>query len=63
MRPTQMNFVPRIWDMLYQEYVSEVDRPLGPTADVEQVMAELREKLLGHVTSAPSPVPPRSRPS
>ena len=25
-RPTQMNFVPRIWDMLYQEYVSEVDR-------------------------------------
>ena len=26
-RPTQLNFVPRIWDMLYQEYVSQVDRP------------------------------------
>ncbi|MDT5338227.1 MAG: fatty acid CoA ligase FadD9, partial [Mycobacterium sp.] len=38
-RPTQMNFVPRIWDMLYQEYVSQTDR--GATAD------DLRERLLG----------------
>jgi fatty acid CoA ligase FadD9 len=43
-RPTQMNFVPRIWDMLYQEYVSEVDRRGG---DEEQVMVDLRQSLLG----------------
>ena len=28
-RPTQMNFVPRIWDMLFQEYSSRVDRRLA----------------------------------
>ncbi|MCV7420877.1 carboxylic acid reductase [Mycobacterium yunnanensis] len=38
-RPTQLNFVPRIWDMLYQEYVSQSDR--GATMD------ELRQSLLG----------------
>jgi fatty acid CoA ligase FadD9 len=38
-RPTQMNFVPRIWDMLYQEYVSSSGR--GATDD------ELRQSLLG----------------
>jgi fatty acid CoA ligase FadD9 len=43
-RPTQMNFVPRIWDMLYQEYVSEVDRRDG---DEEQVTVDLRQSLLG----------------
>jgi fatty acid CoA ligase FadD9 len=44
-RPTQMNFVPRIWDMLYQEYVSELDRTGGAE---EQVMADLRRSLLGN---------------
>ncbi|MBJ7339343.1 carboxylic acid reductase [Mycolicibacterium sp.] len=43
-RPTQMNFVPRIWDMLYQEYASEVDRRGG---DEEQVTIDLRQSLLG----------------
>ena len=38
-RPTQMNFVPRIWDMLYQEYVSLSGR--GATDD------ELRQSVLG----------------
>jgi fatty acid CoA ligase FadD9 len=38
-RPTQMNFVPRIWDMLYQEYVSQTGRGVG--------VEELRERLLG----------------
>ena len=38
-RPTQMNFVPRIWDMLYQEYLSQTDR--GASG------AELRQRLLG----------------
>jgi fatty acid CoA ligase FadD9 len=39
-RPTQLNFVPRIWDMLYQEYVSQTDRA-SATVD------ELRQSLLG----------------
>src|SRR6478735_3213164 len=38
-RPTQMNFVPRIWDMLHQEYLSQIDG--GATVD------ELRLSLLG----------------
>ncbi|MEU0497000.1 carboxylic acid reductase [Mycobacterium sp. NPDC006124] len=38
-RPTQLSFVPRIWDMLYQEYVSQTDR--GATLE------ELRQSLLG----------------
>ncbi len=47
-RPTQMNFVPRIWDMLYQEYVSEVDRRgVTDRAGEKQVMVDLRQSLLG----------------
>jgi fatty acid CoA ligase FadD9 len=47
-RPTQMNFVPRIWDMLYQEYVSEVDRRgVSDAAGEEHVMVDLRQSLLG----------------
>ncbi|MDT7754606.1 MAG: fatty acid CoA ligase FadD9, partial [Mycobacterium sp.] len=38
-RPTQMFFVPRIWDVLYQEYVSQSDR--GASTD------ELRQSMLG----------------
>jgi len=39
-RPTQLNFVPRIWDMLYQEYVSRSDRD-GASRE------ELRRSLIG----------------
>ncbi|MCW2691202.1 MAG: thioester reductase-like protein [Mycobacterium sp.] len=50
-RPTQMNFVPRIWDMLFQELQSEIDRRSPDGADrsaVEaEVMAERRQSLLG----------------
>ncbi|MET4427153.1 carboxylic acid reductase [Mycolicibacterium sp. 624] len=45
-RPTQMNFVPRIWDMLHQEYESELARR-GVDADESQVLAELRHRLIG----------------
>jgi fatty acid CoA ligase FadD9 len=38
-RPTQMNFVPRIWDMLHQEYLS--------LASSGMVDDELRRRLLG----------------
>ncbi|KAA0085358.1 NAD-dependent epimerase/dehydratase family protein [Mycolicibacterium sp. P9-64] len=47
-RPTQLNYVPRIWDMLYQEYVSEVDRRgVVDAAGEEEVMVDLRQSLLG----------------
>ncbi|MGV0737902.1 carboxylic acid reductase [Mycobacterium syngnathidarum] len=43
-RPTQLSFVPRIWDMLYQEYQSRLDRSGGSE---DAVLAEVREDLLG----------------
>ena len=51
-RPTELNFVPRIWEMLYQEYQSEVDRTLAAgdreRAEVEQqVLAAQRQDQLG----------------
>jgi fatty acid CoA ligase FadD9 len=50
-RPTELNFVPRIWDMLFGEFQSEVDRRSSGTADraaqETQVKAELRQNLLG----------------
>ena len=45
-RPTQLNFVPRIWDMLFQESLSEADRR-GVPVDDPQLLADLRQKLLG----------------
>ena len=50
-RPTELNFVPRIWDMLFQEFQSELDRRLTDGADraalEAEVKVELRENLLG----------------
>ena len=49
-RPTKLEFVPRIWEMLFQEVQSEVDHRWtdGDRESVElQVMAEQREKLIG----------------
>ncbi|MCG5433139.1 thioester reductase domain-containing protein [Mycobacterium sp. MYCO198283] len=50
-RPTQLNFVPRIWDMLHQEFASEVDRRLAAGGDRDEVeaavMAEQRRDVLG----------------
>ncbi|MGB6763537.1 carboxylic acid reductase, partial [Mycobacterium sp.] len=50
-RPTELNFVPRIWEMLYSEYQSEVGRRTGEGADRQaaesQVLVELRQELLG----------------
>lgn len=42
-RPTEMNFVPRIWETIYAEYQRRVDR--GEAA--AEVMDELRTYLLG----------------
>jgi fatty acid CoA ligase FadD9 len=50
-RPTQLSFVPRIWDMVFQEFQSEVDRRSADADDrwaVEtDVLADLRQNLLG----------------
>ena len=50
-RPTELNFVPRIWEMLYGEYQSEVDRRTAEGADRQfaesQVLDEQRQELLG----------------
>jgi fatty acid CoA ligase FadD9 len=50
-RPTELNFVPRIWDMLYQEFQSEVDRRSVDDADraalQPEVMADQAQNLLG----------------
>ncbi|MCV7408711.1 oxidoreductase [Mycobacterium florentinum] len=42
-RPTEMNFVPRIWETLYSEYQRRVDRG-GSQAEV---MNEIAQQLLG----------------
>ncbi|HXA13374.1 MAG TPA: carboxylic acid reductase, partial [Mycobacterium sp.] len=50
-RPTKLDLVPRIWEMVFQEVQSEVDRRTTDGADRDtveaQVMAEQREKLIG----------------
>ncbi|GFG51441.1 oxidoreductase [Mycolicibacterium agri] len=50
-RPTKLDFVPRIWEMLFQEVQSAVDHRWiegDDRAAVErQVMAEQRERLIG----------------
>ena len=50
-RPTELSFVPRIWDMLFEQFQSDVDRRVSDGADraaaEAQVKAEQREKVLG----------------
>jgi fatty acid CoA ligase FadD9 len=50
-RPTELNFVPRIWEMLHSEYQSEVARRTAEGADRQdaesQVLSEQRNELLG----------------
>ena len=44
MRPTQLDFVPRIWDMIFAEIQSELDRRPDDRATV---LDEARRRLLG----------------
>src|ERR1700712_940692 len=50
-RPTKLDLVPRIWEMLFQEVQSDVDKRMTDGADrgaVEhQVLADKRESLIG----------------
>lgn len=43
-RPTQLSFVPRIWDTIFAEVAKEIERR---TADEADVLADLRQSLLG----------------
>jgi fatty acid CoA ligase FadD9 len=49
--PTDLNTVPRVWEMLFQAYQSELNRRSADDADKAalqaEVMAELRGKLVG----------------
>jgi fatty acid CoA ligase FadD9 len=62
-RPTDLNFVPRIWDMVFGEFRHELDRRSADGADQAalqaEVMAELRQNLLGgrFVTAMTSSAP------
>ncbi|MGJ6121654.1 carboxylic acid reductase [Mycolicibacterium sp. Y3] len=46
-RPTQLNFVPRIWDMLFQEFQSRISRAGLAGVDENAVLADMRENVLG----------------
>ncbi|KUI19979.1 carboxylic acid reductase [Mycobacterium sp. GA-2829] len=48
-RPTQMSFVPRIWDMIFAEFGREVDRRIGEGADAQAAEAEVLDHLRQHV--------------
>ncbi|MEV5679012.1 carboxylic acid reductase [Streptomyces sp. NPDC052179] len=53
-RPTELTMVPRVCDMLFQQYQSELDRRAGEPGDLETaVKTDLRENFLGgRVTKA-----------
>ena len=46
-RPTQMTFVPRVWEMIHQEVQSEVDRRALDGVTEQQVLDERRISLIG----------------
>jgi nucleotide-binding universal stress UspA family protein len=50
-RPTDLNFVPRIWEMLFDEFQGQLDRRVTDGADQGtlevEIVADLREKLVG----------------
>jgi len=44
-RPTQLNFVPRVWEMLYREFLSRLAK--DPHISEGKVLADLRADVLG----------------
>jgi fatty acid CoA ligase FadD9 len=50
-RPTDLNFVPRIWELLFAEFQCELNREATDAADQAsleaEIMAELRQKVVG----------------
>jgi fatty acid CoA ligase FadD9 len=45
-RPTQLNFVPRVWELLYREFLSELANH-DQHASEDEVLADLRARVLG----------------
>ncbi|MGW5382340.1 carboxylic acid reductase [Nocardia sp. NPDC003963] len=68
-RPTQLAFVPRIWEMLFQRFRGEVQRRIAagtdPAAAEETVTVDLRRNLLGGrflaATTGSAPISPELR--
>lgn len=58
-RPTQLNFVPRVWDMIFAEVQPDLDRRPDDRA---AVLAEARQHLLGgryvHALTGSAPISP-----
>ena len=48
-RPTQLNFVPRVWEMLYREFVAECARRERGTATLAEIEGEVLQDLRTHV--------------
>jgi fatty acid CoA ligase FadD9 len=50
-RPTDLNFVPRIWELLFAEFQRELNRRATDAADQAtleaEIMGELRQKVVG----------------
>jgi fatty acid CoA ligase FadD9 len=68
-RPTRLDYVPRIWDMLFGEFQSELDRRSFTGVDraalEASVMAEQRQRLLGgrfvSAMTGSAPISPETR--
>jgi fatty acid CoA ligase FadD9 len=67
--PTDLNTVPRVWEMLFQAYQGELNRRSADGADTAaleaEVMAELRRKLVGErvvfAMTSSAPISPELR--
>ncbi|MAG29630.1 MAG: oxidoreductase [Deltaproteobacteria bacterium] len=61
-RPTQLNFVPRVWEMLHREFVNRIGAGLGDPDAEDRVLEEIRTEVLGgrYVTtlSGSAPIAP-----
>ncbi|ORW01201.1 carboxylic acid reductase [Mycobacterium kyorinense] len=45
-RPSQLNFVPRVWELLYREFLSALAQR-GDTIGEDEVLADFRSRVLG----------------
>ncbi len=46
-RPTQLTLIPRIWELLHQEYLTRLGSDLGDPDAEERVRSEIRNDVLG----------------
>ncbi|WTG15493.1 thioester reductase domain-containing protein [Streptomyces decoyicus] len=48
-RPTEISLVPRVCEMLFQKYQSELDRCTGDGADLSRLEAEVKQDMRAHI--------------